>query len=92
MACTHACTGVHYRIEMHFQVRAVIEGQFLSIRAHAERFGLPSPPKRMIATGGASTNNAILRMVASIFGCDVYTVQRPGQHYLFSFLNTNLSK
>ncbi|XP_019175377.1 PREDICTED: xylulose kinase-like [Ipomoea nil] len=59
------------------EVRAIIEGQFLSIRAHAERFGLPSPPKRMIATGGASTNNAILSMVASIFGCDVYTVQRP---------------
>ncbi|CAH9124608.1 unnamed protein product [Cuscuta epithymum] len=59
------------------EVRAVIEGQLLSIRAHAERFGLPSPPNRMIATGGASANSTILSMVASIFGCDVYTVQRP---------------
>ncbi|CAH9069396.1 unnamed protein product [Cuscuta europaea] len=59
------------------EVRAVIEGQLLSIRAHAERFGLPSPPKRMVATGGASANSTILSMVASILGCDVYTVQRP---------------
>ncbi|KAK9110912.1 hypothetical protein Scep_018431 [Stephania cephalantha] len=59
------------------EVRAVIEGNFLSMRAHAERFGMPSPPKRIIATGGASANQSILKCVASIFGCDVYTVQRP---------------
>ncbi|OIV97825.1 hypothetical protein TanjilG_12582 [Lupinus angustifolius] len=59
------------------EVRALIEGQFLSMRAHAERFGMPSPPKRIIATGGASANESILSSIASIFGCDVYTVQRP---------------
>lgn len=59
------------------QVRALIEGQLLSMRAHAETLGMPSPPKRIIATGGASTNNCILNCIASIFGCDVYTVQRP---------------
>ncbi|XP_024026625.1 xylulose kinase [Morus notabilis] len=59
------------------EVRALIEGQFLSMRGHAERFGMPSPPKRIIATGGASTNQSILNSIASIFGCDVYTVQRP---------------
>ncbi|KAJ4849569.1 Xylulose kinase 2 [Turnera subulata] len=59
------------------EVRAVIEGQFLSMRGHAERFGMPSPPKRIIATGGASTNSSILNSIASIFGSDVYTVQRP---------------
>ncbi|XP_047322198.1 xylulose kinase 2 [Impatiens glandulifera] len=58
------------------EVRAIIEGQFLSMRAHAERFGMPSPPKRIIATGGASTNQSILNTMASVFGCDVYTVQR----------------
>ncbi|KAG8376193.1 hypothetical protein BUALT_Bualt09G0037700 [Buddleja alternifolia] len=42
------------------EVRALVEGQFLSMRAHAERFGMPSPPKRIIATGGASANNSIL--------------------------------
>lgn len=59
------------------EVRAIVEGQLLSKRAHAERFGMPSPPKRIIATGGASANNSILSLIASIFGCDVYTVQQP---------------
>ncbi|CDP00975.1 unnamed protein product [Coffea canephora] len=59
------------------EVRALIEGQLLSMRGHAERLGLP-PPKRIIATGGASANICILSSIASIFGCDVYTVQRPG--------------
>ncbi|XP_009149941.1 xylulose kinase 2 [Brassica rapa] len=59
------------------EVRALIEGQFLSKRAHAERFGMPSPPIRIIATGGASANDNILSLISSIFGCDVYTVQRP---------------
>ncbi|OIT34897.1 PREDICTED: xylulose kinase-like [Nicotiana attenuata] len=59
------------------EVRAIVEGQFLSKRAHAERFGMPSPPKRIIATGGASANSSILSLIASIFGCDVYTVQQP---------------
>ncbi|XP_062159293.1 xylulose kinase 2 [Alnus glutinosa] len=59
------------------EVRALIEGQLLSMRAHAERFGMPSPPKRIIATGGASANQSILSTIASIFGCDVYTVERP---------------
>lgn len=49
------------------------------MRAHAERFGMPSPPKRIIATGGASANQSILSSIASIFGCDVYTVERPGK-------------
>ncbi|XP_028777811.1 xylulose kinase 2-like [Neltuma alba] len=60
------------------EVRAIIEGQFLSMRAHAERFGMPFPPQRIIATGGASANHSILSTIASIFGCDVYTVERPG--------------
>eukprot|EP00268_Persea_americana_P003753 TRINITY_DN11144_c0_g1_i11.p1 TRINITY_DN11144_c0_g1~~TRINITY_DN11144_c0_g1_i11.p1 ORF type:complete len:129 (-),score=26.86 TRINITY_DN11144_c0_g1_i11:167-553(-) len=47
------------------------------MRAHAERFGMPSPPKQIIATGGASTNKTILKAIASIFGCAVYTVQQP---------------
>ncbi|XP_020680363.1 xylulose kinase 2 isoform X1 [Dendrobium catenatum] len=59
------------------EVRALIEGQFLSMRGHAERFGMPSPPKRIIATGGASANESILNAIAAIFGCPVYTVERP---------------
>ncbi|XP_039042219.1 xylulose kinase 2-like [Hibiscus syriacus] len=53
------------------EVRALIEGQFLSTRAHAERFGMPSP-KRIIATGGAAANKSILSSIASIFGSDIY--------------------
>ncbi|KAH7554137.1 hypothetical protein ACOSQ2_029147 [Xanthoceras sorbifolium] len=60
------------------EVRALIEGQFLSMQGHAERFGLPSPPKRIIATGRASANQRILSSVAAIFGSDVYTVQKSG--------------
>lgn len=63
----------------------MIEGQFLSMRAHAERFGMPSPPKRLIATGGASANTSILNSVASIFGCNVYKVQSPGKYSCNSF-------
>ncbi|KAL1200025.1 Xylulose kinase 2 [Cardamine amara subsp. amara] len=59
------------------EVRALIEGQFLSKRAHSERFGMSSPPIRIIATGGASANENILSLISAIFGCDVYTVQRP---------------
>ncbi|TQE01386.1 hypothetical protein C1H46_012967 [Malus baccata] len=58
------------------EVRAVIEGQFVSMRGHAERVGMPSP-KRLMATGGASVNRAILGVAACVFGCEVYTVQRP---------------
>lgn len=65
---------------MTLQVRALIEGQLLSMRAHAEKIGMPSPPRRIIATGGASANECILSLMASIFGCDVYTVNRPGKH------------
>ncbi|CAN6176387.1 unnamed protein product [Urochloa humidicola] len=59
------------------EVRAIVEGQMLSMRGHAERFGMPNPPKRIIATGGASSNESILRALAQIFGCPVFTVQRP---------------
>ncbi|XP_071737646.1 xylulose kinase 2-like [Rutidosis leptorrhynchoides] len=59
------------------EIRALIEGQFLSMRGHAERFGMPFPPKRIIATGGASANITILSELAIVFGCNVHTVQRP---------------
>ncbi|CAM8998943.1 unnamed protein product [Rhodiola kirilowii] len=59
------------------EVRAIVEGQFLSMQAHAERFGMPTPPKRIIATGGASANQSILGSISSIFGCNIFTVQQP---------------
>ncbi|KAI5066194.1 hypothetical protein GOP47_0018818 [Adiantum capillus-veneris] len=59
------------------EVRAIAEGQFLSMRAHCERIGMPSPPERVIVTGGGSANKQFLRMIAEIFGCNVYTTERP---------------
>eukprot|EP00850_Spirogloea_muscicola_P019613 SM000195S05260 [mRNA] locus=s195:14642:18773:- [translate_table: standard] len=59
------------------EVRALLEGQILSMRMHAERVGLPSPPERVIATGGGSANFALLKVIASVFGCPVYTASRP---------------
>ena len=61
------------------QVRAIVEGQFVAMRAHAERIGLPCPPERVIATGGGSTNKHLLALIASVFGCDVYTANCPGK-------------
>ncbi|GKA35025.1 ARM repeat superfamily protein [Tanacetum coccineum] len=54
-----------------------IEGQFLSMRGHAERFGMSISSKTDNGNGGPSTNLSLLSYIASIFGCNVYTVQRP---------------
>jgi xylulokinase len=52
-------------------VRAVVEGQFLSMRVHGESVGLTAP-KRIIATGGASGNAAIVQVLADVFGAPVH--------------------
>ncbi|KAL6846888.1 hypothetical protein ACP4OV_022741 [Aristida adscensionis] len=72
------------------EVRAIIEGQLMSMRGHAERCGLPVPPKRIIATGGASSNPLILKIMASIFGCPVYTSPRPATLPLWVLLYEQL--
>ncbi|CAD6269458.1 unnamed protein product [Miscanthus lutarioriparius] len=41
------------------EVRAIIEGQFMSMRGHSEQCGLPVPPKRIIATDSASLGAAL---------------------------------
>lgn len=56
-------------------VRAVVEGQFLSMRVHGESVGLTNP-KRLIATGGASSNPAIVQVISDIFGCPVFVAQQ----------------
>jgi len=57
-------------------VRAVVEGQMLSMRLHASNIGLT--PSSILATGGASTNAAILRIMADVFGVPVCTSDRAG--------------
>ncbi|MCE9613984.1 MAG: carbohydrate kinase [Lentisphaerae bacterium] len=56
------------------EVRAVVENQFLSMRLHAENLGIK--PTRLIATGGASVNTALLRVAADIFGTPVFVAEK----------------
>lgn len=55
-------------------VRAVVEGQFLSMRLHGSRMGLV--PKRILATGGASANPALLQVLADVLGAPVLVGQQ----------------
>ncbi|KAF6020014.1 XYLB [Bugula neritina] len=54
-------------------VRAIIESQFLSRRIHAENMGFNLDGCRILATGGASNNSAILQVMSDIFNAPVYT-------------------
>jgi xylulokinase len=55
------------------EVRAVIEGQFLSRRFHAENLGYSlGRTGRVLATGGASNNQQILQVLADVFNTPVY--------------------
>uniref|UniRef100_A0A3B4UXY9 Xylulose kinase n=1 Tax=Seriola dumerili TaxID=41447 RepID=A0A3B4UXY9_SERDU len=57
------------------EVRAVVEGQFLSRRVHAERLGYSIVPgTRVMATGGASSNREILQVLSDVFNAPVYTI------------------
>lgn len=53
------------------EVRAVVEGQFLSMRLHAERLGVKQP-QRLIVVGGASSNACMLQVLADVFNTSVY--------------------
>lgn len=50
--------------------RAVVEAQMMSMRLHSEWMG--ERPTRVYATGGASANNGILRVMADVFNTPVY--------------------
>ncbi len=52
------------------EARAVLEGQFLSMRLHASAVGIA--PATILATGGASVNPAVLRVMADVFGVPVF--------------------
>ncbi len=56
------------------ECRAILEGQFLSMRSHGESIGIE--PARLLATGGASVNQSVLRVVADVFGKPVYVTDR----------------
>ncbi|XP_043741521.1 xylulose kinase isoform X2 [Cervus elaphus] len=57
------------------EIRALIEGQFLAKKIHAEALGYRVMPKtKILATGGASHNRDILQVLADVFGTPVYII------------------
>uniref|UniRef100_A0A8I5NMT3 Xylulose kinase n=1 Tax=Papio anubis TaxID=9555 RepID=A0A8I5NMT3_PAPAN len=57
------------------EVRALIEGQFMAKRIHAEGLGYRIMSKtKILATGGASHNRDILQVLADVFGAPVYVI------------------
>ncbi|KYO46966.1 xylulose kinase isoform X1 [Alligator mississippiensis] len=57
------------------EIRALIEGQFMAKRIHAEKLGYKIMPKtRILATGGASHNKDILQVLSDVFNTPVYTI------------------
>jgi len=59
------------------EIRAVVEGQFLSLRYHAQTLGLTSP-KRIVCSGGGSLNTAMLQILADVFQAPVFTQKLVG--------------
>jgi len=53
--------------------RAVVEAQTMSMRLHSQ--WMKVVPKRIYATGGASTNPAILQVMADVFHCPVVRIE-----------------
>ena len=57
------------------EVRAVVEGQMMAKRIHAERMGFViNPDTRILVTGGASVNTVILQIIADVFNAKVYNL------------------
>lgn len=56
-------------------VRAVVEGQFLSMKLHGGNIGIE--PRRILATGGGSQNPAILKVMSQVFGVPVFVGDVP---------------
>ncbi|XP_055928953.1 xylulose kinase-like isoform X1 [Argiope bruennichi] len=61
------------RFSKEVEVRALVEGQFLAKRVHAEDFGFKiDSSARIIATGGASTNKSLIQVLADVFNLPVF--------------------
>lgn len=52
-------------------IRAVVEGQFVSMLIHSQNIGLKT--YQILATGGASKNKHIVQIMADVFGVKIYT-------------------
>uniref|UniRef100_A0AAR2JTZ4 Xylulose kinase n=1 Tax=Pygocentrus nattereri TaxID=42514 RepID=A0AAR2JTZ4_PYGNA len=84
MEITPPAVGIH-RFDQHnrrvdtftqeVEIRALVEGQFLAKRVHAQKLGYKIiPGTRVLATGGASSNKDILQVLSDIFNAPVYTI------------------
>uniref|UniRef100_A0A671NKP4 Xylulose kinase n=1 Tax=Sinocyclocheilus anshuiensis TaxID=1608454 RepID=A0A671NKP4_9TELE len=58
--------------EHEMEIRALIEGQFLAKRVHAEKLGYKI--SELLATGGASSNKDILQVLSDVFSAPVYII------------------
>jgi xylulokinase len=56
------------------ECRAVEESQCLSMRLHGRNIGFS--PKRILATGGASVDEEMLRILSNVFGVPVYVAEK----------------
>ncbi len=56
------------------EVRAVVESQFLSMRLHGRNVGLV--PSSILATGGASRDMTVLRIMSDVFGVPVHVAEQ----------------
>uniref|UniRef100_A0A674MRH1 Xylulose kinase n=1 Tax=Takifugu rubripes TaxID=31033 RepID=A0A674MRH1_TAKRU len=84
MEITPPAVGVHLfgtddtqvtSLSPQMEVRALVEGQFLSRRLYAERLGYSIIPGTcVLATGGASSNRDILQVLSDVFNAPVYTI------------------
>lgn len=55
------------------EVRAVVEGQFIAKRAHAEDIGFKLDENtKILVTGGASKNKSLLQVLSDVFNAPVY--------------------
>ncbi|XP_022341820.2 xylulose kinase-like [Crassostrea virginica] len=67
------------------EVRAVIEGQMMARKMYMELRGMHiGPDTRILATGGASLNKAILQVISDVFGAPVYVSDIPNSAALGS--------
>ena len=53
--------------------RAVVEGQFLSMRLNSQ--WMATRPERLVATGGGSRNRELLQIAADVLGCRVESLE-----------------
>lgn len=62
-----------------FEARALLEGQAIARRAHAEAMGFHlDESSRLIATGGAAVNKELLQIFADVFNTPVYVLEQHG--------------